>query len=206
MPSTAVLTRIVVRNATDIFGGPLHGTEYSLGGACPRCGTGAEQTGPLVLSRFKAPKKDVFSTLNDEILISPRFSDALRARGIQCVRQVLDAESKAPLPVLQLVADVVLPPFAASTTGYVRERACELCKRDGYFGIPHVPMALWYDALPSGLVEKDLLATFERFGNSRLRTPFRDSVFAAPVYLAGARLANELKQVKGVDFERVDVS
>jgi len=206
MASTVALTRIVIRNAINIFGGPLHGTEYSLEGACARCGTGAEQSGPLVLSRFKAPKEDVFSTLNDEILISPRFCESLRARGIQCVRQVLDAESKTPLPVLQLVAEAVLPPFSQRTTGYVRERACDLCQRDGYFGIPHVPMVFHYDALPSKLAEKDLLATFERFGNSRLRTPFRDSVFAAPAYLAGARLVNELKQIKGVDFERVEVS
>jgi hypothetical protein len=105
---------------------------------------------------------------------------------------VVDRDGR-PLPFEQLLAQGTLPPFGAETTGFVRERPCPVCNRDGYFGVPNVPLRLAYPSLPAGLLDKDVLATFERFGNSRLRTPLRDSVFAAPVYVISGRMADALR-------------
>ncbi len=114
-------------------------------------------------------------------------------------------DSAEPLPFWQLVPEAVLPRFSVAQTGFVRERPCPNCDRDGYFGIPGVSAPLTYEHLPPAMLEHDLLATFERFGNSRLRTPFRDSVFAAPLYVAGARLAEALRaaRVRTVELESV---
>jgi len=205
MPS--MLYRIVVKKGVNVCGGPSSGTEYSMEGACPACGTGALQVGPLTLPRFKAPAADLFSTLDDEILVSGSLGELLLDRGVKCLGPVVRGNSAEPLPFWQLVPEAVLPPFSRATSGIVRERPCPHCDRDGYFGIPHVPATLVYDSLPPPILEKDLLATFERFGNSRLRTPFRDSVFAAPLYVAGARLAEALRaaDVRTVVLEPVHV-
>jgi hypothetical protein len=95
--------------------------------------------------------------------------------------------------------------FSDLSTGIVRERPCATCDRDGYFGIPHQPTLLRYQGVEAALLERDLLATYERFGNSRLREPFRESVFAAPLFIASDRLTRvlEVERVKGVELEQV---
>jgi hypothetical protein len=163
--------------------------------------------GPLRLPRFKAPAADLFSTLDDEILISGSLGELLLDRGVRCLGPVVRGDSADPLPFWQLVPEAVLPRFSEAQTGFVRERPCPNCDRDGYFGIPGVSAPLTYEQLPPSTSEKDLLATYERFGNSRLRTPFRDSVFAAPLYVAGARLAEALRaaRVRTVELQSVHV-
>jgi hypothetical protein len=205
MPPT--LYRLVVKKGVNVCGGPSSGTEYSMETACPACGTGAVQVGPLKLPRFKAPAADLFSTLDDEILVSGSLGELLLDRGVKCLGPVVRGNSAEPLPFWQLVPEAVLPPFSEAQTGFVRERPCPNCDRDGYFGIPGVTAPLTYERLPPSTLEKDLLATFERFGNSRLREPFRDSVFAAPLYVAGARLAEALRaaRVRTVELESVHV-
>jgi hypothetical protein len=202
-----MLHRLVLKKSVNVCGGPSSGTEYSMEGACPVCGTGAIQRGPLKLPKLKTPAADLFSTLDDEILVSGSLGELLLDRGVKCLGPVVDGKSGEPIPFWQLVPEAVLPPFSKATSGVVRERPCPNCGRDGYFGIPHVAAALTYDALSPAILEKDLLATFERFGNSRLRTPFRDSVFAAPLYVAGARLVSALREagVKTVELEPVRV-
>jgi hypothetical protein len=186
------LLRLVVRKGVDVTGGVSAGTAYSFESACRTCGTGASQVGPLHLPRFTAPKADLFSTLDSEILVTPRLADGLRAAGVRSLGPVVDKDGR-PLPFEQLLPQATLPPFGLETTGFVRERPCPVCGRDGYFGVPNVPLRLVYPSLPAELLDKDVLATFERFGNSRLRTPLRDSVFAAPVYVIGGRVADALR-------------
>jgi rRNA maturation protein Nop10 len=187
------LFRLVVRKSVDVCGGPSSGTEYSLEGACPVCGTGAVQAGALRLPRFKPPAADLFSTLDDEVLVSARLSDRLREAGVRSLQTVVQADTGEALPFTQLLPEATLPPFSAATTGFARERPCPACGRDGYFGVPRTPLELTYENLPAEFLAKDVLATFERFGNSRRRTPFRDSVFAAPLYVVGSRIAEMLR-------------
>jgi hypothetical protein len=203
------LLRLVVRKGVDVTGGVSAGTAYSFESACRTCGTGASQVGPLHLPGFKVPKADLFSTLDSEILVTPRLADRLRSAGVRSLGSVVGTDGR-PLPFEQLLPQVTLPPFGVETTGFVRERSCPVCGRDGYFGVPNVALRLVYRSLPADLLDKDVLATFERFGNSRLRTPLRDSVFAAPVYVIGGRLADALRAsgVGSAEFEpvRLDTS
>ena len=194
----------MVRKGIDVAGGVSAGTPYSFESACRTCGTGASQAGPLHLPRFKAPKADLFSTLDSEILVTPKLAEHLRAAGVRSLGPVVDRDGR-PLPFEQLLAQATLPPFGEETTGFVRERPCPVCHRDGYFGVPNVPLRLAYPSLPADLLGKDVLATFERFGNSRLRTPLRDSVFAAPVYVIAGRVADALRAagVRNAEVEPV---
>lgn len=185
-------------------GGPLYGTEYALDEACKRCGTGALQTGPLLMRPFKPPKSDMFYPLSRELLVSTQLAEVLEGAGFhRCVRPVLDAKSREPLAVMQLKPEATLPSFLPESEGVTRERPCPACDRDGYFGIAHVPMVLKYRRL--GPVAADLFSTYERFGNSRLRSPFKDSVLAAPMYVGSARLVDVLRahKVRGLEFEPV---
>jgi hypothetical protein len=199
------LFALLIDAQVDICGGPDTGTEYSLENACRKCGTGARQVGPLHLARFRLPKTQMFKTLDDEVLVQGDLADALRAHGVTSLGEVRDAKSQTPLKLLQLSPEADLPPFSPETTGVVRERPCPVCMRDGYFGIPHVPYAFHYSTLDERLASKDVLATYERFGNSALREPFSDSVFAAAVLIVGPRVAAALAAAKTKNVELLPV-
>jgi len=199
------LFALVVRNLQNVYGGPHYGTEYAMVKACLKCGTGAEQAGPLRLRRFAMPAAEMFLTLDDEVLVRPALAERLRAEGVACLDVVLDAQSGSALDVFQLRTEATLPPFAPGTAGVARERPCTVCGRDGHYGIPHEPYRFVYDKLEDALLSKDALATYERFGTSVLREPFSDSVLATPVTIVGRRIATLLKaaKVRSVELEPV---
>lgn len=202
------LARLIVRNETWIFGGPLHGTTFDLGGACPRCGSGARQVGPLLLSTSRLPRHEIFTTLTGEILVSSALHGRLVAAGFQCLGRVLRAKGGEPLPVSQLIPEEELPPFDSARSAVIRERPCPQCGRDGYFDKPIGPMVLAYAALSAHYLQRDLLATFERFGNSKLRSPFVESVLARPALVVGSRFQQVLsaKPVQGIELEPIVVA
>lgn len=198
------LARLVVRKQVSVFGGPASGTKYDLTLACKVCGTGAEQIGPLVLRGLRSARFRMFSTLDDEILCDADLAKAIEDHGLgHCLEYVVDAKRGTPLTFRQLRVQATLPRFSSESSGLVREKPCRECDRDGYFGIPRVPPALCYADLGSRLLEHDLLATWERFGNSRLREPFSESVFAAPLLIVGERFRRllESEQLPGIEFE-----
>jgi hypothetical protein len=199
---------VLRKQLTAVVGGPQHGTQYSMEKACPKCGTGADQLGPLRLPRFRPPASETFLTLDNEVLVGLRLGDRLREAGVMCLGDVLDAKSGASLDVLQLRPQVTLPPFGPETRGVVRERPCPVCGRDGYYGVPHEPYRLCYATLDESLASKDVLATHERFGTSVLRQPFSESVFAAPVLVVGSRVAAVLKaeRLRYVELQPVQVA
>ena len=176
--------------------------------ACPKCGTGADQVGPLRLRRFRPPTSDVFLTLDSEVLVGPRLGDRLREAGVMCLGDVVDAKSGASLDVWQLLPQVTLPPFGRDTRGVVRERPCPVCERDGYYGVPHEPYRFCYAPLDESLAEKDVLVTHERFGTSVLRQPFSESVFAAAVFVVGSRVAAVLKaeRLRYIELQPVQIT
>ena len=204
----ALFALIVRKQLSAVVGGPRHGTQYSMEKAGPKCGTGADQVGPLRLRRFQPPASDIFLTLDSEVLIRPGLGDRLRDAGVTCLGDVLDAESEASLDVRQLRPEATLPPFSPDTRGIVRERPCPVCGRDGYYGVPNEPYRLCYGPLDESLASKDVLATHERFGSSVLRQPFSESVFAAPVIVVGARVAAVLKgeRLRYIELQAVEMA
>ena len=203
--NTPSLSRLIVRNQVDLFCGPSDGGKYSLEEACSKCGTGAKRLDPLTIPRDQIPRDDIAVTLRRECIIGDRLSRVLTSRRISCLREVHDRATGDSLPVKELLPEATLPPFAAATNGYERSDSCPECGRDGYFDIPHVRLQIVYEHLDSSFFRYDLLATFEHFGLSRLRHPFEDSVFAAPLYLVSGRLAALLRGCKKVELEPVEL-
>jgi hypothetical protein len=142
------------------------------------------------------PKAQIFKTLDEEMLVQQDLARALRSSGVTCLGEVVDARSNKPMNLFQLRPEATLPPFRPDTGGVVRERPCTACMRDGYYGVPHVPYTFRYSELDAELASKDVLATYERFGTSRLREPFTDSVFAAAILIVGTRVASTLQSAK----------
>ena len=192
---------LICRRLAKVYGGPTYGTKYSLTGACSQCGTGAEPQGPRILPKFRAPYHPILLTFDGEILVNLDRAQSLKSLGVSCLEEVRTPTGNL-LPLMELRREAILPPFSPKTTGYEREQPCPQCGRDGFFGIPHQPLTLVYEALSQQYRGKQVLWTFERFGNSRLRSPFEDSAFAAPLYVV-SREVMECIRGRGIDFEPV---
>jgi hypothetical protein len=68
-----------------IFGpeGELQGTKYDESSACPVCGAGARQIGPLILPERRMPKaKDISRTIAWEIVVSRKVFNLFTRHGI----------------------------------------------------------------------------------------------------------------------------
>lgn len=59
------------------------GTVYDETKACPLCGVGASQVGPLHLDLKQIPKRDIARTLGGELVVSARLADKLSNTGLR---------------------------------------------------------------------------------------------------------------------------
>lgn len=205
----APLLRLVVDRAPKGTGGPRSGTEYDLSRACTTCGSGAVQVSPLRLMRSELPKTGpIYETFTGEVLVSERLRDALSAiepAGLE-MREVVDAKAGAGVAFFQLLSPS-LPPMDPATQGLLREGQCPDCRRDGHFDSMKEPMRIVYRRtdLPDALL--DAHSTYERFGNSKLRTPLSESNFAPPLLLVSPRIYEVMtrERVPRLKFEPVSV-
>ena len=66
--------------------GEEHGTKYDESIACPECGTGATQVGPLILDVKRIPKrKDISRTIAGEIVVSRQTAEFFKQQEISGV-------------------------------------------------------------------------------------------------------------------------
>lgn len=66
--------------------GECCGTEYDGSVACKICGANGKQITALFLKRGKIPKKDIAETIGSEIVVSERFMNVVKDRGLKgCV-------------------------------------------------------------------------------------------------------------------------
>jgi hypothetical protein len=201
----APLLRLVVRRAPNGVGGPEQGTEYDMSAACPRCGSGARQVSALHVREL--PKRGpIFETLDGDYLVSERLRAAMlaiRPAGLE-LREAVEASTGDATGFFQLLA-APLPAMDGATEGVLREDPCGTCNRDGHFSSPEQPERIVYrrTQLPNTVL--DAHSTYELFGNSRLRSPFRESVFAQPLLLISTRLYEVFveQRVPNVVFEPV---
>jgi hypothetical protein len=203
----APLLRMMVRRSVKGYGGlTCYGNAYDLSEACPRCGTGARRTTPLLLKRSELPRSgDMIQTGGGEFLISPRLADVLcreQVSGLQ-LDDVLASNNREPLPWLHLSSTFTMPPMSEATEGGARENACPVCDRDGYFDSLERPLAIAYSANDVDLAAlPELVQTWECFGNSSLSPPGR-ARFAQPLLLVRPTLYERLRRKKArrLDFE-----
>lgn len=81
--SAAELFRVEVHTAFEPAGEEC-GTQYDESAVCPVCGAGRTRVGPLRLNVRRIPKQaDVAETIaGDELVVSERVADAIRAEGL----------------------------------------------------------------------------------------------------------------------------
>lgn len=201
------LYRLAVRSLLEVEGGPSTGAKYSMRDACRVCGTGAVRLGPLRLRLGKHSVPKIACTLDGEIIVGLEVHSALVAQGVTCTGPVLEAVTGDPLACFELCCQALLPPFSDQTTGYTREKQCQVCGRDGYFNVPKVKVELVYPRLDDDVGGKHVLCTYERFGNSSLRSPFSESVFARPLYIVSRTVKDVLcgLRLREAEFQPVNI-
>lgn len=196
---------MLVRSKVNVLGGASGGTDYSLASACRSCGSGAVQKGPLLLPAFRAPRSPIFSTLDDEVLVKSELAKELRCRGLgHLLGLVVSVADGAVRDESQLIPQSEMPRLTGATRGIERELSCKICGRDGHFGMVEEPMVLRFEKESD--VRADLLSTYELFGNSRLREPFSDSVFAAPLLIVSDAFRQVVQEAEGSKVEFQEIS
>lgn len=181
-------------------GGPEDGTEFDLSKACPRCGTGAIQTSPLMIGIPELPKKALAcETVLGDILVAEPLAKSLREGEISGLelRQAHFYRNNEPLPWWQMISHYCMPMMSQATRGiklsltdYVErpdfiipaQPPCPVCRRDGRFGNPEQPIQIAYsmqDVTPDEI--PDAVHSWECFGQSvKDPPPGRDPRYAQP--------------------------
>ena len=73
------------------------GTVYDESTACPHCGAGAKQVGPLVLELRRIPKsKDISRTIAGEVVVSKRVVDLFVRNGVDGVKLTAVRDGRSP--------------------------------------------------------------------------------------------------------------
>ena len=199
---------LVIRRQLEIYSGPAAGTQYDLRDACPVCGTGARQIGPLgVQAKRGMETPDILLTLDRDVLLSARIGEELQRESLDALGAVQDAKGR-DLPLFQLLAQDTLPRFSSRTTGVLREDPCPACDRNGHFGDVTQPYRLVYKGVSDAIWKNDVLATWECFGTSALRSPFSDSVIALPVQVISRRFFDLLRRagVRPIEFQPLEIA
>jgi hypothetical protein len=166
-----------------------YGTTYDLSSACPRCGTGAVQTSPLMIPLKGLPKKNLACCGPDaQLLVAEPLVDALRearVTGLE-LRQARFYQNQELLPWWQMISHYELPKMSPQTRGVITDEVdhvfeegpvkvihamppCPVCRQDGRYGTPHEPMEIAYnrsDVDPTSL--PDVVHTWERAGPSSM--------------------------------------
>lgn len=151
----------------------LHGTTFDLSEACPKCGTGAKQTSPLVLPRSSLHKRKglVSYGTDSEILVATSLKKALQeaeVTGIE-LRQVVAKDSDETLPWWQVICEHTMPKASPQTIGWERSESlppCPTCQQDGYYHTQG-PYMIFYRREDVDLARiPDVAQTWESFGKS----------------------------------------
>jgi hypothetical protein len=197
-------------------GGPEDGTEFELSHACPRCGTGAVQTSPLMIGIQGLPKKVLAcETALGDILVAEPLAKTMREEEISGLelRQAHFYRNNEPLPWWQMISDYCMPKMSAATRGvklslsdYVErpdfvipaQPPCSLCGRDGRFGIPEEPVQMVYSAKDVSPDEiPDVVHSWECFGQSIKDPPAgQDPRYAQPVMMVKPNVLDVFRRLR----------
>jgi hypothetical protein len=93
------------------------GTVYDETKACPKCGFGARQVGPLHLDLKRIPKRDIARTLGGEIVVSARLAEQMKAEGLRGYElgPVVSRQGKPTAHWYQLLVPECLVELASQT-------------------------------------------------------------------------------------------
>jgi hypothetical protein len=180
--------------AVTVYGGVELGTTYDLSGACPACGTGARQTSAVFvdgkelakLEGHRAGTTSFFHILVDERLAEDLENVGATGLSFRSVYALMPDKRQVKLRWRQVCAARMLPPMSPRTTGFTRERPCQVCWRNGYFQTDE-PTRMVYRAADLRDAD-DVNLTWENVGYAILEPDLRDSLLSYPWMLVTPRV------------------
>ena len=193
----------------EISGGVEWGTTYDLSAGCPACGTGAPQTSALFvngeeleeLEGHRANATIFFHILVDEGLAADLESVGATGLSFRSVYAVMPDKRQVKLRWKQLSAARTLPPMSPRASGFERERACEVCWRNGYFQMTdEKPTRIVYRA--SDLRDADdVNQCWENLGYAILEPNLRDSLLSYPWLLVTPKVRRVFRDAGVTSFD-----
>lgn len=194
-------------------------SDYDLSCACIDCGTGAKLTGNLKVKGFSNIRKDFFETLDGDYIISTRLYKLIQKNFNDFkLMQVIDSKNN-PLDFYHFDNRVILPRINKGSTGYVIDRQCQTCKRNGYF--THAEIGNLEKSIPTIIhpyifkyykndLEKHktdlILKTWECFGPSnRIATGKYVIRYARPLTIVSEKIKDifEREEINDIEYEQI---
>jgi hypothetical protein len=171
--------------ACEACGGVEYGMTYDLSGACPACGTGGRQTSAVFVDGEDLAKLEAHragATIFFHILVDEGLAEDLENLGatglsFRSVYALMPDKRQVKLRRKQLCAARTLPPMSPRTTGLTRDRACEVCWRNGYFQTSKAPTRIVYRAADLRDAD-DVNLTWENLGYAILKPELRESLLS----------------------------
>ena len=196
----------------EIDGGVEWGITYDLSGACPACGTGGRQTSAIFVNSedlFELDGHRAGVTYFWHILVDEGLAaelDGIGATGLSFrdVYAVMPDKRELKIPWKQMCAARTLPPMSPRTTGLIRERACEVCRRNGYFRTDDEPTRIVYRASDLRDID-DVHLTWENLGYAILKPTLRDSLLSNPWTLVTPKVRRVFRDAGVTEFEWLPV-
>jgi hypothetical protein len=161
---------------------------YDLSGACRACGTGGRQSSALFLDGEELSQLEghrAGGTIFYNIVVDEGLEEALLRTGatglfFRSVYALMPDKRQIKLRWRQLCAERTLPPMSPRTTGLIRDRACAVCRRNGYFqNVGEEPTRIVYVASDLASAD-DVNMSWENLGYAILEPELRDSLLSYP--------------------------
>lgn len=133
---------------------------------CPKCWTGATQTGDLTIEGF-SPRRGRFiaATWSGHVLIHAELRHMVEPILAGALFRPIRSRRRDADKWFQIVPTLVLPPMHAETRGMVHSESCSACRRDGHYHTPSVAFQPAYVNL--NFQGHGCAATHECWGPSR---------------------------------------
>jgi hypothetical protein len=190
--------------------GSQYGTTYDMSQACPKCGTGARQTSPLIIDTEDLrtiEKLRIAATYDEDLLVHDADAERLLAANVTglLLWTAYAKRKNGRLDELrrqQMFAEHVMPPMAPSSS-LTRTGECTTCHRGGL--APVFGQTVRFIYRPQDLVDiQDVNRTWEGIGDFREFTgDITKALWPNPFFLITPKVMNLLRGTKkdqGVDF------
>ena len=197
---------------------PEYRTTYDLSNACPRCGTAAVQTSPLMLPRKGLPREcELTLGTRFSILVGPNLRASLldaKVTGLE-LRQALFFRNNEPLPWWQIISAYEMPMMSKLSKNLTRDTrpgwGCPTCRRDMHTRTGIEPLDLIYDgAAVDPKAIPDVVHSWECWGRSVLNYDVERQLvrgFACPWVLVKPKVFDVFREFKleDVSFDPVRI-
>jgi hypothetical protein len=193
----------------ELSGGVKWGMTYDMSGACPACGTGGRQTSAVFVDGEDLAEMEgqrAGATLFFHLLVADGIAEELErigAKGLSFrgVYALMPDKRQVKLRWKQVCAEKTLPPMSPRTTGLVRDRACGVCGRNGYFqNTQEEPTRIVYREADLRDAD-DVNMTWENLGYAILEPELRESLLSYPWMLVTPKVRRVFRDAGITAFE-----